>query len=856
MRWGLTFVKKEWNVWLGTSILFTLLLVYVFSNRSIQVFHYDMIEQYVRFIERGYDLIRSPGVEWWDFNHFLGASIFSYGYYFLFSPFWLLFAMLPSKELIPSAMLWVNVFKLWILFLSSTYYASKLTSDRLARFIGASIITFGGFTLAYYQYGFYTDALIFLPLVLVGVEQYLKHQKALVLVISVAILACVNLYLFIVFTAYVFLYALFRSLVLNGFSLKIQVKTALRFIGFYSLGLGLSAVLFWPNLSLILSSSRIQSSTQNWLIDFPVLFRYVTSWIMPVVDRNDFNPFIQYQASNSYGYSGGSAVYSLILSPLFLTQVWVLKASREKYLIQVFYGLLFLIALFPPLYFFLQGNSDTRWMLMFILLNAYTLMFLFTHRKEFKASILFITALGIGFVLAGSYILSLRMGFQETRIYFDIAKRNIIVLAIIVGLYLVSVILLKKEKYKTVIYAITIVLEIALILGNIFFNPLKSISMTPKQFDENSVHDLNVINAIKELDNGNYRIEMIQESGYNDPQSKDYMGLTFYSSVYNFEVDSYIQNHLSSAGGWLVGNNTGKWLVKNLLGSKYWVTDMAKPYSVPYGYEAISAVKQDDLTYLVFKNSYAAPMLYTQSETLSYSTWATLSALDKSRAMMQAVVVEDSSQSSMNFNDSVQTLAQFHEEISYTFDQSQKNKVIVVEFPRSEEVTIELFDKGTQVKKFYSYEPQYSSLYSEVDFDTIVVHVTNLWGVPEEEFNNTLSIQDPQLDMDVWYKQITQNPFNLTLGVNQFTASGTAHQDEWVVTSIAYDPDWSVFVNGLKVKVEKVNGGFIGFQVPKGEVTIEAHYFPQALYVGGLISLISGVYCVYWFGFRRRKKTA
>lgn len=850
------FIKNRWNIILGTLLLVGLVVYYGVSNHFIQIFHYDMIEQYVRFIQRGYDLIRTPGIEWWDFNHFLGSSVFAYGYYFLFSPFWLIFAVLPSKEMIPQAMLFVDVFKLWVLFLSSSYYVSKLTEDRLARFVGASIITFSGFIMGYYQYGFYTDALVFLPLMLAGVEVYLKDNKRTLLMLSVFASAIVNVYLFVLFTVYVFLYTLFRYLILNPQStVKETLLKALHFLLVYGLGIGCAAVFVWPNLRLLLSSSRIESSTDGILIDFNLLFRYVTSWIMPIVDRNDFNPFISKTISTTYGYSGGAALYSLIVSPLFLTQVLGLKRSKEKTLIQMFYGLLWLIAFFPPLYFLLQGNSDTRWMVMFSLLNAYTVVLLMKDRQTFNPWIMLGTAMTLGAVLSASYIYSLRSALQPTRIYYDIAKRNIVLIACLVGLYVVGTFFRKNRRIQTFLYGTAIVFEISLVLGNIFFNPVISISMTAKQFNESSIQDFEVIDKIKTEDSGLYRIEVIQESGYNDPQSKDYLGMTFYSSVYNYNSDGFIQNNLASAGGWLVGNNTGKWMVKNLLGSKYWATDMAKPYSVPFGYEPAWAVQQDDITYVVFKNRYAAPLMYVQHTTVSTDAWNQLSALDKTRVISNSVVVDSSTHTQINFSDSMQKLADFKTDIRYSLDEPTKDKVITVEFPRSEEVRIQLLDKGIVVKDFYSYEPQYSSVYSEVDFDTIVVHVSNLWGVPDEEFINTLSIQDPKTDMEAWYSAITKDNFEVSLGLNSFKAFGQASQDEWIVTSIAYDPDWSVWVNGQKVKVEKVNGGFIGFQVNQGTVSINASYFPKALWQGGLISALSGVYWVYWVFTHRGRHT-
>ena len=122
--------NKYWPALLGIFIITTIVLYYVVTNSGVQVFHYDMMEQVIRFILRGYDLIRSPEIIWWDWNHFFGSSIFSYGFYFLFTPFWLIFAVLRDKSDIPYIFMYVNMLKLAFLFLTTTLYLSKIKIGR------------------------------------------------------------------------------------------------------------------------------------------------------------------------------------------------------------------------------------------------------------------------------------------------------------------------------------------------------------------------------------------------------------------------------------------------------------------------------------------------------------------------------------------------------------------------------------------------------------------------------------------------------------------------------------------------------------------------------------------------------
>lgn len=839
-------LKSHWNLVLGTLILFLLVMAYGYTNKFIQVFHYDMIEQYVRFIERGYDLIRIFPFQWWDYNHFLGSSIFAYGYYFLFSPFWILYAILPSKELIPSAMLFVNVFKLWALFLSSSYYFNHITKDKLANFSGASIITFSGFVLGYYQYGFYTDALVFLPIALVGVEKFLNDKKFIHLSLSIAVLAIINVYLFMMFTAFIFLYTLFRYIVINQTIIfKDLVFKAFQFVSFYLVGVALASIIFWPNLSLLMQSSRASVDFTFNHIDFKVLYRFITSWLMPVVDRNEFNPFISKFVSSAAGYSGGFAFYSLIISPLLLPQTLRMVDHKHRNALLTFYVFLFIAVFFPSLYVLLQGNIDTRWTLMFTLLNAYTVVHIIQNRTHLKFSLALFTAIVIGAILTFAYIYSIRNGFQLDRVYYDIAKRNIIVLAIVVFLYLIAIYFKSNSKFFTQLIVLTLILEIALVLGNIFFNPLGSISMEASELNTSSLYHQSTIDKIQSLDDSLYRIDVFQDAGYNDPMSKDYLGLTFYSSVYNFEVDGFIQNHLSSAGGWLVGNNKGKWMIKNLLGAKYLVVDPSYLDYVPYGYDVLFSQEEHGILYTVYENRYALPLFYTESETFNLESFETLSALEKLRVLQDYVVLEEGSQQIFSSGDEMVELATFSTNYTHVFANVQAEKIITALFPRSEEVRIQFYLKGELQKEYYSFEPQYFSAYYSEPFDEVRVEVTNLYGVPEEEFSNTLYIQDPNLFIENWYEEKTNDDFVVELNVNAFKVSGFSMQEQYLVSSIAYDKNWKVTINGQVVDVEKINGGFIGVKIPKGALLIEAHYQPTEVYQGALISILGVLYLSY-----------
>lgn len=836
------FLLKNWPMTLGTMIILSIVLYYVVFNGGVQVFHYDMMEQVIRFILRGYELIRTPELEWWDWTHFMGSSIFSYGFYFLFTPFWLFFAILSDKGDIPYIFMYVNMLKLVILFITTSFYLSKIRKNKISVYLGASMLTFSGFTMGYYNYTFFTDTLIFVPLALYFIEVFLEDRKFLGLTITISIMAMINVYLLVLFTPYLFLYTLFRYFNTRS---KIELKATLldagKFIIIFILGIGVGFVLFLPNIDLMLSSSRILGITDILkTISIRDLFRYITSFLQPVVDRNDFNPLISKYVVPSFGHSGGSAVYSFIITPLLISQILFIKDDlKHKIGILALYSFLIIIMFFPNLYFLLQGNSDTRWMVMFIFLNVYTITYLIDNLHLIDKRVLIISfGLLVGLIVS-TYYFSRWNNLHIDEIYYSISKRNIVISLILLCSYLIVFLFLKKKLLLTVILALLITGESYLSLYNIFFNPVSSISMRGDEIPSYQLTNDGVFREIEALDSSEYRIDVIENYGFNNPMSKGYMGFTFYSSVYNFQVDDFIQDNIASAGGWVVSNNAGKWQFKQMFGSKYWM-DFTSESTVPFGYSFLDTLKYDNQFIKLFRNDYPVPIMYAMSDTLNYDAWKSLSSLDKMRSIMSQVVTYDSQNINVKYPYPISSQGTFGDRFSKTFESPMKDVIVEVSLPRSEEVRMTFKYSGDVVHSFYSYEPQYSSTYVQKEFDEMIVEVSNLYGVPEEEFLNEVFIEYPKVEFVNWYEGFErQFVDDINLGNNEFSAEYDSEFEQWIVTSIAYDKNWNVEVNGEDVVVEKVNGGFIGFRIPKGHVMIKGSYFPKEIIIGSGVTLLS-----------------
>ena len=57
--------------------------------------------------------------------------------------------------------------------------------------------------------------------------------------------------------------------------------------------------------------------------------------------------------------------------------------------------------------------------------------------------------------------------------------------------------------------------------------------------------------------------------------------------------------------------------------------------------------------------------------------------------------------------------------------------------------------------------------------------------------------------------------------------------------SVAYDPSWTLYVDGRKTNMDVFEKTFISVSLSEGQHTIELKYFPKGLIPGAIVSIIS-----------------
>ena len=99
------------------------------------------------------------------------------------------------------------------------------------------------------------------------------------------------------------------------------------------------------------------------------------------------------------------------------------------------------------------------------------------------------------------------------------------------------------------------------------------------------------------------------------------------------------------------------------------------------------------------------------------------------------------------------------------------------------------------------------------------------------------------LDMNLFNKiinKLKKNQLkNVTVKNNTVSGDITVLKDKTLFMAIPYDKGWNVYVDGKKVKYEKVAGDFIGIKLNKGNHKIKMKYYSEGIVPGVLMSFVS-----------------
>lgn len=836
-------IKQNYKLYMFAFILFIFMfLPYIIFNKGIILQPGDPFELNYKLWLGGLNQIKTNEIGQFNWSLGYGANTLSYVFYFLTSPFFYISLLFPTSWL-PQLFLVFSIVQLWLGFVMTHCWLTKVTKSNFAAIIGAFIIGFGGYGLFYLQCEQFLKCLFLYPLALYFTECTLVDKKHNGLVLTIAFIGITQFYLLYQFIPFICLYALLRYLIINQTSLQCKdvFLTAFKFVGWLLLGIAISAVVLVPCAYLILSMPRFTSASVGIFdhLDRFQLYEVITSMFTPVFEKLDANSFIAATKHDFFGWAGITTLYSLIITPCLLPCMLFIKNKFERNLYLGFYGILCFFAFFQSFSYLFQATIDTRWYYMFHFFNAFMVAILIDKiivhefsKKQIKISF------GITLVLIPSFLLiTYLLHLNTTTMIMKLALSSIVMMCFVVAYALVA---LGKLNRKWMIGLLCIEIIYA---GGLFYYFNEPISA--KRFSQ-----VEIVNDIPEyfhqLDTGFYRVmydtntviewrdgeEHIQSlTSANEPMANAYPGFAFYESVYNTNQELFLNRFKSSHN---MPQLVGRTKLYNLFSAKYWYT-FNHETEVPFGY---TLLEQRADGYTVYKNENFVELGFAYDKTINADFLATLPYLEQDRILQDYIALEDSTNTSYTINDNLELYTTLPTDTVRVleFEQPINNVNIYLEVFGIPQTVITTYYQGEVVRTFDLWQFNYIDFPVVEPIDKIVIEAEDIYGHGTE-----IPVYIEPLDgtYSETFKEITAESFeNVEFKNDVITADITIHDNsKFVFTSIPFDKGWSVYVDGNKVDYQKVQLGFIGFELTPGTHHVVFTYRIPYLFLGIIISI-------------------
>lgn len=348
---------------LTAAIIF---IPFIIWDKGYFFFFGDFNVQQIPFYKLAHEAVRK-GDLFWNWHTDLGANfIGSYSFYLLGSPFFWLTLPFPTS-FVPHLMAPLLILKHACASFTACLYLKRFVRRKEFAVIGALLYAFSGYAVYNVFFNHFHEAIIFFPLLLVGLEELMVNNRRGVFALAVAANAFVNYWFFIGEVVFTLLYFFVRA-----FSPEWRItfrkffRTALEAV----IGLLIAMALFLPSVMAIMGNPRTGASE---LLNGWNLWLYWHNQLYPAIVSSAFFPPDLPSRPNLFPDRGAKwASLSAWLPMISMCGVLAYLKSRRDWLRRILL-VSFLFALVPVLNsaFILFNNSYyARWYYMPLLLMA------------------------------------------------------------------------------------------------------------------------------------------------------------------------------------------------------------------------------------------------------------------------------------------------------------------------------------------------------------------------------------------------------------------------------------------------------------------------------------------------------
>ena len=810
------------------SVIYTLSKIAPFGNNSM--LDVDFYHQYGPLLNELYDRVKEGSSLLYSFNTGGGLPFYRNFLNYLSSPFNIVLFLFKKENIVMAFSCIIGLKVIFASGMMSIYLKKTFKKDGVLLTIFSVLYAFSGYFCSYYWNIMWLDGMVFLPLIMLGINKLVDDEKPIFYTIFLSIMLIANYfiaYMICIFAVmYFFGYLFYRY----GFSLKKTYKKIIIFILFSILAAALVSFALIPLYKALSSISATSDSFPELTLQFKfheLLFNHLTG-VNRTVFASDELPLPNV-------YAGLLTFTGVIL--FFINKKINIRAKLLAFLILLIFVLSFNLNSLDFIWHAFHVPNDLPW--------RYSFIYVFIFITIGYYGILRIKDLKKSSVFASSFIsliiILLAYKFSFKNIDFDRTIINII----FVLLYLLIFLFTQFKKInKKIIYALIIIFVSAECIYGIDYNWNIDHDIATFMSDKKTYEKL--ISETTSKDNDLYRMEKTDYLTLNDAAWYNYKGISTFTSM-AYESVSKFQRKLG-----LSGNNINSYYYKyyntpiynTMFDIKYLMGSyIENPY---YSY-----LKTDGKVDLI-KYNYSSSLLYgvdkkikgyypeeynpfkNQSDFVSLTTNTTDIYTD---VLVKDVIGGEITPSDFKNNS--------NGEFNYILDDGQDSITFMLDNKVNQ--NIYLYINGSNVNGF-EVDDKYYSITSD-EYYTVDVGTKEIGDVKvkinfkDNNDDGIIKFYAYAIDDDKFkefYNEINKNILKVTSYSDTLIEGDvTLKSDKVMLSTIAYDIGWKVYVDGKSVDTYKIADSYLAFDIKKGSHKIKLIYYPDGMKLGVITSFIS-----------------
>ena len=820
----------------------------------------------------------------WDMSIGFGQDIVTtLSYYVIGDPFSSLSVFCPSEyaEYLYSVLI---ILRIYLAGLTFSVYARYHGYKSMLTLCGTFIYIFSSYTLlASTMHPYFTNPMIYLPLLLLGIDRIFEKKNPGIYTAMIALSALTNFYFFYMLCLVIVIYVVFRFFyTVRAHYITELVRYFIKFLFYSLLGIGMAMVLVLPTMLGILNSNRVGAEV---IVDAFYDGQYYLNFIGTFLSGT----------SGYYTYLGYTGIGLISVFVLFMS----LKKGERKNRFQAIGFLLLTVFLLLPFFGHLFNGMSyvtNRWVWAYTFTVSFIVVMMLPEMTQLSSRKLLI-------ITAASFL------YAAVIFTLDIlqTEKN---MAAIAGLFLFVIVLFIVNSGTIRNYSGSLFLAVtlaSLFINSAYTNQTANNNYVLRFTDSGkALHSLLKVSpgyqvsktgdqSLFRYDSGGFTTDSVKR---NSAMILDLNSCSYYYSTANEYVSRFFKSvFLNTPMEQTYNDLNSRLILESLLGVKYYVVKNGNEAYLPYGYTQIA---HENDSYTVYENKNALPIVFTAADYIPEKEYEALTALEKQQLLTQTIVVADT----VHLEKSEYTLSR--NDVDYEVSGSDKTDI------RSDRIIVEQAEESVEFHFTARLNTEYYIVFEGLDFEETNPQTSRFWKASDtvnirvtagpisrivkyltpaspyyndihsfianagtmEEGEQTITVTFPKAGVYSFdslkleaqpvdtagnamrrFRETDTSDFKeITNGIE-----GTLETDkpEMLCVSVPYSGNWIAYVDGVDTEIKIVDQFMLGVELEPGKHTVQFIYHNRFISIGLMISVISIIVFIlmeYVLVMSRRKK--